>query len=219
MSEIVSYASSLAVRVIPEFDNPGHVRAIGYDPKFTDIIRCFNKDWANTVPMAYKIIGGPPTGVLDPSEDLTYDLLAGIFNDMINIFPDQVIHLGGDEVFTSCFNENPNIINYMNENGIATYSDLISFYLLKVRDMLTNIDSSKQAMYWSNEDTFYMRYKVNDILMYWGSSNNIGTFKNTYPQNDIVFALADYYYLDCGYGNKYGENTFCDPFKTWWTIY
>lgn len=25
--------------------------------------------------------------------------------------------------------------------------------------------------------------------------------------------------MDCGYGNKYGGNSWCDPYKTWWTIY
>jgi hexosaminidase len=219
MADVVSYASKLAIRVIPEFDNPGHVRAVGLDPAFKDIVRCFGKDWANTVPNAYKIIGGPPTGVLDPSYDLTYELLTGILTDMDSIFPDSYVHLGGDEVFTSCFNENPDIINYMNENGIKDYSGLLIFYFAKVRDMLTGINSQKKAIYWSNEDTFYMRYQAGDILMYWGESSNIFTFKQSYPDNLIVFSLADYYYLDCGYGNKYGENTFCDPFKTWWTIY
>jgi len=64
-----------------------------------------------------------------------------------------------------------------------------------------------------------MTYKPDDILMYWGQSANIWAFKDTYPTNGIVFALANYYYLDCGFGNKYGEKTFCDPFKTWWTLY
>lgn len=27
------------------------------------------------------------------------------------------------------------------------------------------------------------------------------------------------YYLDCGHGNKYGDRTWCDPFKTFWDIY
>ena len=78
VKDIVNYASSLAIRVIPEFDNPGHARSIGLDPNFSEIIRCFNKDWANTVPGAYKINGGPPTGVLDPSYQKTYDLLQAI---------------------------------------------------------------------------------------------------------------------------------------------
>lgn len=39
---IVDYATRLAIRVIPEFDNPGHSRAIGFDPYFTEVVRCFN---------------------------------------------------------------------------------------------------------------------------------------------------------------------------------
>jgi hexosaminidase len=89
------------------------VRAIGMDPAFNDIIRCFNKDWPNSVPNAYKINAGPPTGALDPSNDKTYDLLTGILTDLDTLFPDTMIHLGGDEIFTSCFDENPNIKTFM----------------------------------------------------------------------------------------------------------
>jgi hexosaminidase len=181
MQEVVEYAASLAVRVIPEFDNPGHVRAMGYDPALLGIIRCFNKDWANTVPNAYKINGGPPTGVLDPSEDLTYSFLEGIFKDMDAIFPDSLVHLGGDEVFTSCFDENPNIKTFMNKNHIGEYSDLITYYLGRARGILEGVNPSKQAMYWSNEDTMYMQYKTSDILMWWGNSANIDMFKMAYP--------------------------------------
>lgn len=88
MKEVVDYATSLAIRVIPEFDNPGHTRSIGLDPEFKEIIRCFDKDWPNTPPGAYKINGGPPTGVLDPLYDKTYELIKGIFTDMNAIFPD-----------------------------------------------------------------------------------------------------------------------------------
>ena len=67
MNDIVSYATNLGIRVIPEFDNPGHVRSIGLDPEFSHLVRCFNKDWPYTVPNSYEIKGGPPTGTLDPS--------------------------------------------------------------------------------------------------------------------------------------------------------
>lgn len=74
IKDVVDYASKLAIRVIPEFDNPGHLRAIGY--ALRDITLCFSKDWHSTVPGApYKINGGPPTGVLDPSKVESYELL------------------------------------------------------------------------------------------------------------------------------------------------
>ena len=31
--------------------------------------------------------------------------------------------------------------------------------------------------------------------------------------------LADHYYLDCGRGNKYGHDTWCEPYKNWLYIY
>ena len=114
MLDAVEYAATLAIRVIPEFDNPGHTRAVGFAPEFKEIVRCFNKDWAFTVPNAYKIKGGSPTGVLDPSYSKTFDLIRGLFVEFGEIFPDTFLHLGGDEVLTSCYNENPNIKSFMN---------------------------------------------------------------------------------------------------------
>ena len=94
----------MGIRVVPEFDNPGHVRAVGNDPYFNEIIRCFDKDWASTVkPDGFRVKGGPPLGVLDPSFNKTYELIAGLFQDLNETFPDNMIHLGGDEVFPSCF--------------------------------------------------------------------------------------------------------------------
>ncbi len=104
MKEIVRYCESLGIRIIPEFDNPGHSRAIGNDPAFEDIALCFQIDGPSRVPDAYKVKGGPPTSVLDPSVNKTYDLIRGIITDLNETFTDSYIHLGGDEVADSCFN-------------------------------------------------------------------------------------------------------------------
>lgn len=53
MEEIISYAETLAIRVIPEFENPGHSRAVGLDPEFREIMTCFNKDTPYPLSGAY----------------------------------------------------------------------------------------------------------------------------------------------------------------------
>jgi len=55
--------------------------------------------------------------------------------------------------------------------------------------------------------------------VFWGTSGEIAEMNATYPNQSFVFATGDYYYMDCGFGNKYGNNAWCDPFKTWWRIY
>lgn len=206
----------MAIRVIPEFDNPGHARAVGFTPELKDLILCFDRDWPWTVPGAYEIFGGPPTGILDPSNEKTYELVEAIVAQFTKYFPDELVHLGGDEVILSCFNENPAIATFMKEKGIASHKDLVSYHIGKAREVLTKLDAKKRAMYWSNEDTFYMKYKADDVLMYWGAASSIKQLKETYPNNSFVLAAGDHYYLDCGYGNKYGAGSWCDPFKTWW---
>ena len=81
IATIVQRANELAIRVIPEFDNPGNSRSIGYDPEFRDVILCFEKNCTYGVPGAYRINGGPPTGVFDPSNSDSYTLLRSILEE------------------------------------------------------------------------------------------------------------------------------------------
>jgi len=120
------------------------------------------------VPGAYKVQGGPPTGVMDPSSEKTFQFITGLFNDFNTLFPDNMIMLGGDEVFTSCYKENPNIDIFMKTKGIATYTDLFQYHIDRTKQILNKINPKKQALYWSNEDTLYLKHQPDDVLLWWG---------------------------------------------------
>lgn len=107
----------------------------------------------------------------------------------------------------------------MKDRNISTYNELVIFHQTKAREVLSKVNPSKTALYWSNEPTFYQRFKDDDILVYWGLSKDINTLNATYPKQKFVIAAEDYYYLDCGLGNKYGAISHCDPYKNWFTIY
>ena len=130
-----------------------------------------------------------------------------------------MIHLGGDEVIQSCFDENPALQQFMTDHDLADYDALIVYHMQQARGNLTAVNSDKVALYWSNPDTFYQQYNAGDIVVYWGESQNITNMTDIYPTNQYILAPGDIYYMDCGFGNKYGANSWCDPFKTWWDIY
>jgi hypothetical protein len=67
VKEIINHATKLAIRVVPEFDNPGHTRAIGLDPYFQEAVRCFSRNDIYELDDAYTILGTPHTSALDPS--------------------------------------------------------------------------------------------------------------------------------------------------------
>jgi hexosaminidase len=75
MKAIVERATRYGIRVIPEFDNPGHSRAVGFDPYFTEVVRCFNDTDRYNLKNAYEIKGTPLSAPLDPSMEKTYEAI------------------------------------------------------------------------------------------------------------------------------------------------
>jgi hexosaminidase len=89
LREIVAYAASRAVTVVPEIDVPGHARAaIAAYPKLGPDPDAGWEVWTSW---------GISTSLLDPSES-TVDFFRTVFDHVLDIFPSPVIALGGDEV-------------------------------------------------------------------------------------------------------------------------
>ncbi len=61
----------------------------------------------------------------------------------------------------------------MKDINVTTYDELIVYHMARTRYLLHNMYPQKVGLYWSNEDTFYQQYHDGDILVYWGSSENI----------------------------------------------
>ena len=104
--DIVAYARDRGIRVIPEFDVPGHSTAwfFGYP------------ELASTAgPYTF---GGRGTSVMDPSKDSTYTFLDGFIGEMSQLFPDPYFHIGGDEVSPRFWNGSDTIQAFAKEHGL-----------------------------------------------------------------------------------------------------
>jgi len=107
---IVAYARGLGIRVIPEFDMPGHSTA-----------------WFAGYP---ELASGAPSGpgpfvptdkggsVMDPSKESTYDFLDAFIGEMTQLFPDPYFHIGGDEVTARIWNQSESIQAFAKEHEL-----------------------------------------------------------------------------------------------------
>ena len=88
MRELVKYAATYHVEIVPEIEMPGHeVAAISVFPELT----CHQRQ----VPV--RTTCGVSNELLCPGNDFTYEFLGNVFKEITDIFPSKYIHLGGDE--------------------------------------------------------------------------------------------------------------------------
>ncbi len=219
IKDIIHYAKDRGVRVIPEIDSPAHSRAVaGYAP-LREIVTCLDAVMPYELKDFFMIHGGPATSALDPTMSLTYSFAEAVLRDMLDYFNDELIHLGGDEVFYECWKERESIEEFMKKHNIATYPDLMIYYITRMRTILRGLNSGKRAVYWSNADTFNIHYADGDVLQYWGDSNGIAKLGKLYPNNKFILSPSNILYLDCAMGNKYGGTMWCGEYKTWLNMY
>ncbi|XP_068620741.1 beta-hexosaminidase subunit beta-like [Battus philenor] len=105
IARVVEYARVRGIRVLPEFDVPGHTRSWG-------------NAYPNILTECYRgndVIG---LGPMNPIRNVTYKLIRELFQEVQAWFPDKYLHVGGDEVDTDCWRSNPEIRKYMRDNNL-----------------------------------------------------------------------------------------------------
>ncbi|MCU1267821.1 MAG: Beta-N-acetylhexosaminidase [Acidobacteria bacterium] len=125
--EIIAYAADRGIRVMPEFDIPGHSTSwlVGY-PEL------------GSAPGPYKIERGAGIfePVLDPTRDQTYKFLDGFLGEMAALFPDAYLHIGGDENEGKQWDRNPQIQAFMKEKGIKDNHALQAYFNQRILKIL-----------------------------------------------------------------------------------
>jgi hexosaminidase len=113
--EFIAYAHDRGIRVIPEFDIPGHSRSwfLGY-PELS----------SGTGP--YTLEDGDP--IMDPTQESTYKFLEKFIAEMAKLFPDAYFHIGGDEVDGKQWNANPKIQAFIHAHGMKNNQDLQAYF-------------------------------------------------------------------------------------------
>ena len=124
--QVVAYARDRGIRVIPEFDVPGHTNS--WFPGYPELA---------SAPGPYTI--GRTWGVfdpcLDPTREETYKFLDAFFGEMAALFPDPYFHIGGDEVNGKQWKDSAKIQEFSRQHHLADNRALHAYFnqrLLKI---------------------------------------------------------------------------------------
>jgi hexosaminidase len=126
--DLIAYAQDRGIRVVPEFDMPGHSTAwfVGY-PELA----------SGPGPYQIERKWGVFDPAMNPAEDRTYKFLDSFIGEMANLFPDRYFHIGGDEVNGKEWDANPNIQMFMHAHGLKTNQDLQAYFNTRVQKIVS----------------------------------------------------------------------------------
>ncbi len=134
---VISYAAGRAIRVVPEFDVPGHTTAwlAGY-PELGSAPGPFiiERKWGIFEP------------TLDPTQEKVYAFLDSLIGEMAALFSDQYFHIGGDEVLDAEWKRNPSIQDFSRRNGFHSSADLHAYFNRRVHALV--VKHGKKMIGW-----------------------------------------------------------------------
>ncbi|MEJ2113309.1 MAG: beta-N-acetylhexosaminidase [Flavobacteriaceae bacterium] len=138
LKEIVQYAQSKNVDVVPEIEMPAHVTsAIASYP----YLSCFNNQVA--VPS-----GGvwPLTDIYCAGKETTFEFLENVLLEVMEIFPSKYIHIGGDEATKTNWKKCPHCQKRIKEEGLNNVEELQSYFVKRMERFINS--NGKKLIGW-----------------------------------------------------------------------
>jgi hexosaminidase len=127
MREVVSYASDRGIRVVPEFDIPGHT--LSWFPGYPELA-------AAAGPFEIGRRFGVFDPVLDPSREEVYTFLDSFIGEMAALFPDPYFHIGGDEVNGKAWKQSEAVQAFAKQHGFKDTLAIQTYFNQRIQKIL-----------------------------------------------------------------------------------
>ncbi len=116
IKDLVAYAATKHIDIIPEIDMPGHMMAAIASYPF---LSCNNKNEK----------GELFTTPICPCDEYTYEFAENIFSEIFELFPSEYIHIGADEVDRKSWGESTACKELMQREGLKDLGELQSYFV------------------------------------------------------------------------------------------
>jgi len=127
IQDIIKYAKDRFITIIPEIDMPGHTRAA---------LASYPNLSCKGYPFRVSTHWGFHKDVMCVGKEEVFEFVQDILNEIIDLFPSNIIHIGGDEVLKKRWKECPDCQRrlktegFIDENELQTYfTNRLSAYL------------------------------------------------------------------------------------------
>jgi len=128
--EIVRYARARGIRVVPEFEMPGHSTAWQF---------AYPALASGTPPSEMRREFGISPYAMDPTREETYRVITRFLGEMATIFPDPYVHIGGDETPAPDWKTSPRILAFMKAHQLKDSAALQAYFNTRVLKILTHL--------------------------------------------------------------------------------
>tara|TARA_R110002167_G_scaffold50595_6_gene147317 strand:- start:1360 stop:3702 length:2343 start_codon:yes stop_codon:yes gene_type:complete len=164
IKDIVAYAAALGIRVVPEFDVPGHA---------SSIVLAYPELGSGTTLGKMERHWGVFKPLLDPSNPKVYKFVDDVVAELAELFPDPYLHIGGDEIDDSDWLGSDKIQGYMAENHLADTYALHAYFNQKVAKILAKYN--KKMIGW--DEVLHPSLPKNTLVQSWRGQYSLAAIR------------------------------------------
>ncbi len=203
VKEIVTYAKSKFVDILPEIDIPGHSMAfLASYPLSTTPTHNYQVN-VGTEFMEWGGYNGHNAALIDnalnPANETVYNYLDKIFTEVAELFPFEYIHMGGDENAKNNWEKSAEVQALMKKEGLKNQNEVQSYFVKRVEKIINS--KGKKLMGW--DEILEGGLPGNAAVMSWrGMAGGIEAAKQNHK---VVMTPNDYVYIDFYQGELTAE--------------
>ena len=186
IKEIVQYAKERFITIVPEIEMPGHSSAaIASYPK----VSCKNENI--DVPIKFGIF----SDVFCPGKEITFEFLINILDEVLDLFPSEIIHIGGDEVPKKNWKSCSDCKERMEKEGLKKLKELHSYFTKRISDYLKS--NGRRTIGWN--EILDEKTDASVIGQFWAPTGKKQVLKHIRKGGEIIVSNFFRYYLDYNY--------------------
>ena len=203
--DLVSFAASLGIDIIPEIEIPGHAAALLASYPALGCRRLRN---GKTEDPGYacnvQVSGGIFPDLVCAGRDETLAFIRGVLDEVTDLFPFPMVHIGGDEALKVHWRRCPDCRRRMREEGLGTEDELQRWLVLKIGEYLHS--RGRETIVWSDVLSGGLLPDYFIVQQWLGAEEQIAAW--TARGGRTICSDTRYWYFDYPYGD-------IDPWKIW----